>query len=306
MATKTDNTIQMSNSTDALFRAWATFIHDLIKTTGGWTNTSDTGQVDLTTVTAPAAADTKKGYKIYAMADALQGASPLFMRLDFGSGAVTNQPGVWITIGTGSNGSGTITGVYFNGGATTSPTVENTSNAATATNNYGSAATNRVAVMMGITNAAAARMLTFTVERTKDSSGADTGQGAYVFYYGKGLGVGTTSPISRCSAPYSGVSNPLEEVGLAVCMTTNSPSAFSSDVGIGIPFPFRGISQPPGTNQVVVINADWSAEASFTMTLYGVSLTFTTANAGNTATINVPGTSGAANNSNIRWGIRFD
>src|SRR4051812_37579075 len=103
MSTRTDTTLQPSNSTDALFRAWVQFIHDTLITTGGWVDPGDSGQMTIASATHPSVANTKVGYRIYRMADSLQGSAPVFIRLDYGSSASANTPGIWITVGQGSD-----------------------------------------------------------------------------------------------------------------------------------------------------------------------------------------------------------
>jgi hypothetical protein len=100
-----------TNSTDAHFRAWVTFIHESM-VAGGWVNTSDTGQLDIPTASKPVSSNEQVGYKIYRMSDALQATKPIYVKFAFGSNSA-NIPAVWQTIGSGSNGSGSITGTIF-------------------------------------------------------------------------------------------------------------------------------------------------------------------------------------------------
>lgn len=272
MATRFDNTLQPSNSTDALFRAWCQFIHDTLITTGGWVDPGDTGQFTISTATAPAALNTKVGYRIYRMADGLQGTSPVFMRIDYGSSGAAATPGIWITIGTGSNGSGTITTIRFNGGAVGTPTVSSSANSATASNSYGSASTNRVSI--GLFVQTTVRMLMFTIERSKDAAGADTTDGL-IFHY-----TNITTNINASNYIIMGSSTqPPTESGLHYILSANNPSAFGSDVGIGIPIPISGISKQPGYNITITRSSDFIAETTFTMSLYGNTITYQHMNA---------------------------
>ena len=75
---------------NATFQAWATGIDDQIKDMG-WVQTSDTGQVDVTTVARPAAG-AYAGYRIYRMDDSLQSTSPVFLKLEYGCGGVNDRP----------------------------------------------------------------------------------------------------------------------------------------------------------------------------------------------------------------------
>lgn len=77
--------------------------------------TADTGQINWTTVLKPSAVWTVVGYEIYAFKDPLQSQQPLFIKIGYGSGAVfTNQQmQLQITLGTGTDGAGNLTGQFF-------------------------------------------------------------------------------------------------------------------------------------------------------------------------------------------------
>jgi hypothetical protein len=106
MTTATTST-SISNANNAGFQAW---YNEVITQLGniGLTQTSDTGQIGAT-ASLPGAAHTSAGYTIWKFNDTLQATVPIFLKLEFGTGSVTSIPFMWITIGTGSNGSGTIT-----------------------------------------------------------------------------------------------------------------------------------------------------------------------------------------------------
>jgi hypothetical protein len=103
---------QYQQTTDAEFRAWGSAIKTALSTVG-FVQTSDTGQIDWTTVLAPTVATTSQGYEIWRLNDAAQSTCPIYFKIEYGSGSTTPsaRPNIWVTIGTGSNGSGTITGV---------------------------------------------------------------------------------------------------------------------------------------------------------------------------------------------------
>lgn len=92
-------------NSDAEFRADTLAIHNAIKAAGGLVQTADTGQTDFTANTRAAG-----GYTVYRFDDAHQASYPLFLRIDW-TATATSRPGLTFTLGTGSNGSGTITGV---------------------------------------------------------------------------------------------------------------------------------------------------------------------------------------------------
>lgn len=267
------------HTTDAEFRAWASMIHDTLTLSGAWVNTADTGQVDLTTATRPTVANTKYGYKIYRMNDTLQATAPCFMRLDFGAGGVASYPGVWITIGTGSNGSGTITGITFNGGGGNA-TIQSTGDS-TARNSYGSASNNRVSIAINAVSNAS--YIGFTIERTKDSSGADTATGLIITIIGSQTLV-RPSNLSGSSAITSARmcchymlwtgTQPTLPAGWCYALANENPSTFASDSGIGIVIPFGMTAKQPGSNAAVCRTSDFILEAQPAVTIYGGSVTY--------------------------------
>lgn len=77
----------------------------------GLVQTADTGQLDPSTVNYPGSANTEAGYLIYRFDDAQQGSDPIVFRVALGRG--TSHAGsiyYRLTVGQGSDGSGTITG----------------------------------------------------------------------------------------------------------------------------------------------------------------------------------------------------
>lgn len=298
MATRTSSTLVPDNSTDAHFRAWAQFIEDTLVTTGGWVVTGDTGQTAPGSLSHPTVAATKQGYRVYRMADTLQSTNPVFMRIDFGSGPSANYPGFWATIGTGSDGAGTITGIVWNGGASASATVVTNSTITSLTNNsYGSADTNRASFALFV-QSSISYIIAFCIERTKDATGADTGDGLLVAY-------ATAANFSRSRyIILAGGTQPTEENGLSYILTRQNPSeTFGSDVGCGILIHFKGVAQQPGTNVMIVNSSDVSTEGTFTMTLYSATRSYKQLNA-ITPTKALSGSS--TNDANARCGIRYD
>lgn len=101
-----------SISGDAAFRSFGSGISTALAAIG-LVQTSDTGQVNWTTVTRPVSNSTVAGYEIWRFNDALQGTYPLFLKVEYGSLTSITLGQVWLTIGKGSNGSGTLTGIIF-------------------------------------------------------------------------------------------------------------------------------------------------------------------------------------------------
>jgi hypothetical protein len=131
MTTASTSTV-IDQTSDAAFRTWVAEIITQLVTTCGVTQTTDTGQINTSTVTR-ATANTAAGNVILKFNDTLQSTSAVFIKLEFGSAAANTTPQMWITIGTGSNGSGTLTGTtsvraaVLNGNAPSSTTTSYTS-----------------------------------------------------------------------------------------------------------------------------------------------------------------------------------
>lgn len=97
-------TFPVAHSTDAHFRAW---VADFAAKLGevGLVQTADTGQITIATATRPNAA-AAAGYQIWKFSD-----NSVFLKFEYGSASSTvDRPGLWCTVGTGSDGAGTLTG----------------------------------------------------------------------------------------------------------------------------------------------------------------------------------------------------
>jgi hypothetical protein len=161
-----------SNNSDANFRLWGKWISDGFSAFG-WVQTSDTGQINWTTVLAPTLATTFMGYEIWRMNDTLQSTYPLFIKIEYGSAVAAATPAMAITYGTGSDGAGNLTGVFC------ARTVYNAaSGVTTAAPNFASGDANRIFLLMAKDQGAAALI---SIERTHDAAGADSNIGIMVF-----------------------------------------------------------------------------------------------------------------------------
>jgi len=108
------------NTTDADFRQWGSAISAAMAAIG-LTQASDTGQINWATVTHPAI-NTLGGYEIWRFNDSAQSTRPIYIRIEYRTGSVIDRPANSWTVGTGTNGAGTITGTILAAG-THSPLV---------------------------------------------------------------------------------------------------------------------------------------------------------------------------------------
>jgi hypothetical protein len=97
----------IAHANDANFRAWGSDLSAAFAEVG-LVKTADTGQIDWVTVTRPGT-NTAAGYEIWRYTD-----SSVFLKIEYGTGGGVAAPGMWFTVGTGSNGSGTLTGTVSN------------------------------------------------------------------------------------------------------------------------------------------------------------------------------------------------
>ena len=94
-------------STNAGFRAWGLAVRTAILA-AGLTRTSDTGQIDFTSVAAPATS-AYGGYDIFQFTDAEQATDPIYIKLEYGRGSTGERHALRMAVGTATNGAGTLT-----------------------------------------------------------------------------------------------------------------------------------------------------------------------------------------------------
>jgi hypothetical protein len=184
------------STTNASFRAWGTFVRDAIANCGF--SQVGTGNIDWTTVAAPATPTTAQGFEVYQFNDTLQATNPVYFKLEYGSFGAGNRPAFWLTFGRGHNGTGTITA---NGGSLTAR-VQLGRNASALTNSlsYISGQSNGAAGYLvlalwsnrvnttanlgpsGPKDTATNQGVIISIERTKDATGADTSAGVLLLY----------------------------------------------------------------------------------------------------------------------------
>jgi len=123
-------TTNLDMSSDAGFRAWGVEFSAAMATIG-MVQTADSGQINWTTVIRPAGSS-NAGYEIWRFDDTNHTAAPIVIRIDYGCDNAVTRPRMMLTIGTGSNGSGTITGVL----KTTTQVSRGNSNVVSSITNY--------------------------------------------------------------------------------------------------------------------------------------------------------------------------
>lgn len=130
--TNTTWTSSSYHSTDAIFRTWGQAVNTALAAVG-MVNTSDTGQINWSTVTR-ASINTDAGYEVWKFDDALQSTVPIFFKLYYGTGTNASYARLRIEVGTASNGSGTLSGT--GSGTTTTIVTHSSGTAATSFDNW--------------------------------------------------------------------------------------------------------------------------------------------------------------------------
>lgn len=105
------------NSSGSAFNTWVQGVHDALEAIG-MVQTTDTGQIDISTADTSSTSGNNQvvGYEIWRFDDDVQSTAPIFFKLEYGvsySAGTYKGPQMWLTVGRGSNGSGSITGPLF-------------------------------------------------------------------------------------------------------------------------------------------------------------------------------------------------
>lgn len=102
---------RVRHETAAHFQEWVQEFHDALVAIG-LTQTADTGQIVIGSIGAPVI-NTDAGYEIWRFNDTAQATSPIFFKIWYGTQNPATEPEINMEVGTGSDGSGNITGAIM-------------------------------------------------------------------------------------------------------------------------------------------------------------------------------------------------
>ena len=265
MATATSNRVH-DNSSVANFKSWAQAISAAFAAFG-WIQAADSGQVNWSSLASvPSNAYV---YEIWKANDAQAATLPIFVRVEYGYSATVVR--IRVTVGTGSDGSGTI-----NGGVVTSApwqlTQLETNNGAITYPCYFSGDAGEFRMFLW-QNTSSATAVIFGIERAKDSSGAKTAD-----YF---------TALSACAQNYNGhkfqsvLSASLvapANTGVGCWLTAQASlttAAFNSIVAAFPVFPFIGQLGNPMLGYAAAVSADVADGATATISsMYGGTHTY--------------------------------
>ena len=167
----TSNTYGANSGNTTMFRAYGTAISNAFAN-AGWIQVDTNSAINWTTVVANGSAGVYSGSEVWRMNDALQNTAPIYVCVNYGTGSGGNRPALAITVGHSSNGSGGLCG------ALSSNVVMQTGVVISSTYPcYFTGSNNYIIFCMWLTSAYA---LVFSIERTHDSNGDDTAEGALI------------------------------------------------------------------------------------------------------------------------------
>jgi hypothetical protein len=217
---------------------------------------------------------------MYQMADALQtGSTKVFLRFDYGSSSSTTNPSFKFQVGTGTDGAGTLTG--FVGTSRTFPNFTRASST-TQFQAYAQGSTSSLILYFPAADSPSQRAL-IAIERTKDTSGADTSTGVtYVFMDNNGTGTNGSSceylqqTIHFVAGLAPAINNQSSNVAnmAPILRTGNLTDAFNGSTPVSPLFPMYGIIGNPMLVLAVVDLNDIGQHATFTATMYSATHTW--------------------------------
>lgn len=255
----------LDSSTDANFREWGKAISDRFAAFG-WVKSADTGQIDWSTVTTTTSSNSVRGYEIWRMADTFQATAPVFLKIEYSTGGSSypQEPKIFVTLGTGSNGSGGLTGQVG------TRVVQGFYGSPSATTRYRcvfSGDVNRFNMCLGVNTGSGYYHLWLNVERSKDASGADTAEGAIR------MGSSYSGGAHQHFLPMSGTIPPNENtIG---CMGPAAGTGVSgSDVILYPIFPFNADMKNPVRGAVGYFKADITQDWIIQSAIYGIPQNF--------------------------------
>ncbi len=273
-------TYDTSSSTGALAVTFGNLVTKL--TSCGLTQTADSGQVTASAiVNATGTTLVNYGYQLWQFTDALAGTNPVVIKIEYGMS--NNVPVFWLTIGQGSNGSGTLTGnlsprMFFMGnGVDGSADTTHTQTAYISGDGANASGNARISLAFceGPTRIPGCF---FNIERTVNTSGVDTTTGISIHaVLGNFNGSTNGSPVSVLSMmlPYGSVTLAgYQTTWISALNRTNASLFFGTTVGTCLVVPFNFIPYPPVRGVLLYYGSDFPLYSSNTINVYGTNHTY--------------------------------
>lgn len=264
MAYRNTITLQFNTNTDARFRTNGLAVAAELAAMG-LVQTADSGQINWATVTKPGTGNTSAGYEIWRFDDAMQATNPVYIKFEYGMGSTLNCFGMWVQIGTGSDGAGTLTGPTSTRtafGPSTTPT-DGTYNCSF------SGDTNRVAMCLFSNRIADVGPLMVGLERELDANGDLVPGGGVLIVYGNTSSIPCRQEYWSPSSGGLGVEGSL---GVLAPLVGSGVDGF--DLTLFPVFHAAGVFLPAGMNFFGYFSAGLTYGVPVTLTVYGETHTY--------------------------------
>lgn len=205
-------------------------------------------------------------YEVWRMNDSLQGTMPVFLKIQIGDNN-NSGPAFYISVGAATNGAGTLTGGNVTGANILQ--AGQTTNSTSTTPTYMSGDTNRLCGVFwpGLATAPGGF---FSIERSHDSTGVDTG--SYVIVSTMGAG---NSTWVYANQSFNTLTQTITEARPPCITKTGALTGAFANTTILCPvFPVIGAVGNPCINMLIGKAADWTDQTQFQLTLYGSQHTY--------------------------------
>jgi hypothetical protein len=262
------------NSSLANFKNWAQAISSAFSS-AGWTTTSDTGQVNWSTI-AVVPTSGNFVYEIWQPADALQtGSTTFYVKIQYGTSA--GSPAgcrVQINIGSGTDGAGTLTGTVLTNREPMNTTTNGTGS--TTYDCYFSGDTDRFAFMMWRSKADASNGQPFgaVIERTKNTDGTNSSDGALLLTWSNWANASSGTGMQTLVFSVGGSNGPTNRSYITIANIANASGAFNNNIPVQPVFPDYGKYGNPITGAAFIHTQDVAEGCLFTVSLYGATRTY--------------------------------
>lgn len=200
------------------FREWGLELSTKLAA-AGLVQTTDTGQINWTTVAKPVS-NTIAGYEVWRMNDAMQATAPVFFKIEYGGAASANAPRLQITVGTATNGAGTLSG--------TALTIARTPHGGSVAQISDNSRQSYLCVTEGFFGlswkiGSGTTESSFFFARTVDSTGTPNATGAMVIWGGGSVSNFTASQALRFAAPAAAYAAQASVANTALCFYPQTP-----------------------------------------------------------------------------------
>ena len=222
-------------------------------TAAGFVRTSDTGQLDPTTVLKPGASSIS-GYDVWRFNDDAQATKPIFFKLEYGAGSSAARFNLWITVGTGSDGAGNITDIRI-----PRSVMGQSSNSAILADVWVSGGEGYLASVFYAGPSTPASALGWMIDRVRLQSGLPDLTT---------LGAGIVSGISNNQWQFSTYDGVWSESGSWPTVTPQTTYQYRGVTYAYPYYPVAGALRPPIRSAIAVNPLDAGYSAPFTVSLY--------------------------------------